>query len=112
MTYEELEPIARSDFQIEMASGDTYRMCTALVRAALYDSDRPWLEDLLATYLRHPEVAVRTVAATCTGHVARLHGEIDLERLVPLLRALESSEETLGAAQDALSDIDVFIGRR
>ena len=111
MKYVELEPTSRAQLAQELDSGDRDRVSTALVQAALHDHDRCWLEDLLATYLEHSDPWIRGVAATCTGHVARIHGDLDLARMLPLLRRLLTEEETLGRAEDALSDIDVFVLR-
>jgi hypothetical protein len=111
MKYEELHAISREELQSELDSGERERVSRALVRAALHDADREWLEDLLAKHLEHPDSWVRGVAATCTGHAARIHRALDLERMLPLLEKLMSSTETAGRAQDALDDIEVFITR-
>lgn len=107
--YEDLLEIGRAEARIELASEDVARASTALVRLALHDPDRAWLEDLLAVHLASPDPRLRRVAATCTGHVARLHRALDTARLTPLLRGLTENPATAGAAEDALEDIAVFV---
>jgi hypothetical protein len=43
--------------------------------------------------------------------VARIHRNLDLGRMVPLLEKLASEPETSGRAQDALDDVEVFVMR-
>ena len=109
MQYEELKPIERDEAAREFVSGDRERVCPALVRIALFDPDRSWIEDNLARFLRDEDPWIRGVAATCVGHVARIHQALDMERLLPLVISLLDDPATAGKAQDALDDIGVYI---
>jgi hypothetical protein len=97
--------------QVDLSSGETDRVATALVRVTLREPDRAVVESLLATHLCSRDPWVRGVAATCVGHVARIHGALDTARLLPLLRSLAADPQTAGRVSDALGDIEVFIGR-
>lgn len=110
MQYEELAPIERSDAAAELASNDWERVSVALLRLSLYDPDPVWLEDTVLPYTRHGHSWVRGVAATCLGHVARIHGRLNLEKCLPAIRELLDNDETKGNAEDALDDIEMFIG--
>jgi hypothetical protein len=44
------------------------------------------------------------------GHLARIHGQLDLERVEPRLRELRADPEVAGSAEDALDDIERFMG--
>ncbi|HRW18040.1 MAG TPA: hypothetical protein P5181_04245 [Dermatophilaceae bacterium] len=70
--------------------GEVEELCLSL----LDDDDRPTL---------------RAVALTCLGHVARINRSLDLDRVVPRLRALADDPVVGGRAQDALSDIEIFM---
>ena len=45
----------------------------------------------------------------CLGHVARIHGHLDLDRCLPAIRGLLADEATRGKAEDALADIRAFV---
>ena len=92
-------------------SGDVLNLSRALVSASLHDPDRAWIESLLKRFLVHDDPWIRGIAATCVAHVARLHRALDLAAIVPLLERLKSDPSTTGKAQDALDDIEVFIGK-
>jgi hypothetical protein len=109
MHYEELEPIARAEAAAELGSRDRERVCPALIRIALFDPDRSWIENTLAQFLQDEDPWIRGVAATCVGHVARIHRALDVACLLPLLRNLLDDPATAGKAQDALDDIGVYI---
>jgi hypothetical protein len=47
---------------------------------------------------------VRLLAATCLGHLARVYGRLDEDRVVPELRRVGSN--------DALADIEVYLHPR
>jgi hypothetical protein len=111
MKYEEMPPIERDEAIAELESQDTARVSCALVRLALNDPDRAWLEDVLAAHLQSNDTWVRGVAATCAGHVARLHGALDTARMVPLIERLFADPTTMGQAEDALDDIEIYVGR-
>lgn len=109
--HETLSPMDREEARLELESGDAERVSCALVRLALHEPDRAFVEDVLAIHLQAPDAWVRGVAATCVGHVARVHRAVDAPRLVPLLRRLSADARTAGRVEDALSDIEMFTRR-
>ena len=111
MKYESLPPASREWVVAELASGEPERICRALVQTALNEPERGWVEDTIASNLQSEDAYVRGVSATCAGHVARIHRALDVDRLLPLIRALGSDPETLGRMQDALADIERFVRR-
>jgi hypothetical protein len=111
MKYEAPEPIERDQAAVELASDDVERMSLALLRLALHDPDPSWLQQILLPYLGHHHRWVRGVAAMCLGHVARIHGILDEETVVPAIRELLDDPTTKGQAQDALDDIEMFLER-
>jgi hypothetical protein len=112
MRYDELEPISRAEAIVELASNNRERVCRALVRLTLFDTERGWIEGWLEKFLQSDDTWIRGVAATCVGHVARIHRAVDLRRLAPLLRVLLKDPATAGKAQDAFDDIEVYVARR
>lgn len=111
MIYEEMPPIRRDEAMAELESEDAARISRALVRLALNDPDRGWLEGIVAAHLESSDPPVRATAALCAGHIARLHRALDTARLVPLIRRLGADPRTRGRMEDALSDIEIFVAK-
>jgi hypothetical protein len=81
----------------------------ALIAAALHDPDRIFVETYIEKLLRNDDPWIRGVAAIAAGHVARIHRELNIDRIVPLIRDLLNDPRTSGNAQDALDDIGIFL---
>jgi uncharacterized protein YaeQ len=109
-SYESLEPMDRDDADTILRGSDADAISLALLRLALHDPDRAAVEDRCIKLAEHPSVWVRRNAATALGHLARLHGALDLNRTIPLLRGLSTDPEVHDWAEDALNDIDLFLG--
>jgi HEAT repeat protein len=105
MKLEQIHLRPRTEIVRDLGSDDRDTIVRALLAAALHDSDRRFLEDQIVRFVQHADPWVRSAAATAAGHVARLHGAIDVERVVPLIEQLLTHPETLGKAEDALEDI-------
>lgn len=108
--YDEVKPISRLDAESAFKSGEIAQICDALVRLTYHDSDHKWVENQCVEFVRHPNVEVRGLALTCLEHLARIHRQLDLNRVVPLLKVLSSDPEVGQRAQDALDDIRTFMG--
>lgn len=109
MRYEAPAAITRADAQATFGSGSPNAVAAALVRVALHDPDWRYIQGQCMTLLAHAEPAVRATAATCLGHVARLHRSLDLDVVLPRLMSLTKDEDIGGEAQDAIDDILTFI---
>lgn len=70
------------------------------------------VESLCLRLSRHGDVWVRGNAFTALGHLARVTGELDAERVKPVLMAglKDESDRVCGCAADAISDIRIFMG--
>ncbi len=110
--YESLKPISNEDAQIALSSSDVERINDALLRLSLFSPDWRSIQGVCLRFLKHPAADVRGLAATCLGHLARLHRILDLEIVVPALKSLLDDPQAGGRAQDALDDINVYIGRQ
>jgi hypothetical protein len=112
MVYEELAPISQSAAEAAFASGDARIIGPALLRMALHGPDWRLAERRALQHLSHPDVWVRRNASTALGHVARLTRSLDLDTAVPALKRLLADPDVSGYAEDALDDIEVFVGVR
>ncbi len=60
-------------------------------------------------FSRHEDQNVRSVSATCFGHLARIHRQLDLEMVLQRLVEMRSDPPVASAAEDALEDIKFFL---
>ena len=115
MRYEEVSPIEREAAHDLLASKDPFVVCSVLVRLAYHDPDWAWVQARCLEFARDPRPEVRGCAALCLGHLARIHRVLDLDTVLPVLRALlddPTGSFVAGIAEDALDDIGVFLGKR
>jgi hypothetical protein len=110
--YEQLQPISRTEAERLLSSDDAGDVCRALVSLALYEEDWSWVETLCVQMAHDPRSQVRGCAVTGIGHLARIHGVLHLQMVVPLLEALAADPKIGGRAEDALSDIRMFAVRQ
>lgn len=95
----------------ELDSGDPERIREALVSLSLNDPDWSRVQELCLKYAASPDAGIRAICATCLGHLARIHGHLDLDRVLPVLRTLIDDPLTEGYAETAFDDLNMFIGR-
>ncbi|MFD2746022.1 hypothetical protein ACFSTH_06775 [Paenibacillus yanchengensis] len=61
-------------------------------------------------YSQHKNENIRGIAVLCFGHIARIHGVVNKELVIPLINdALQDESEFVrGHAYSALEDITMF----
>ena len=109
MHYETPQPHSKREAVEAFGKGEPRKISEALIGLALNDPDWRWVQDAALRYLESPDEALRMTAATAIGHLARLHGTLDLGRVVPALQRLLTDPATEGRANDALDDITMFV---
>lgn len=62
------------------------RILETLLGAAYYDSDWRWVQGVCLRFLDHANLGVRSNAAICIGHIARIHRNLDL--VVVVIKAI------------------------
>jgi hypothetical protein len=103
-------PITTRSASAALASGDPAEISLALLRLALHGPDWGRAEQLAREHASHPEVWVRRNAATALGHVARVHGSLDIEQSLPALTKLLDDAEVSDWADAALDDVEIYMG--
>ena len=83
-------------------------ICERLPGQAIHGGDPGWLTSLCLRLSHHPSTDVRRAAVVALGHLARIHCDIDRDRVVPRLALLADDALLSGAAADALDDIATF----
>ena len=109
MKYHEVVPISRHDASLAFSSGSPHDIAHALIRVVYHDPDWRWAQELCIEYAKHPDSDVAGLAVTCFGHLARIHGKLDLERVLPILEELKQDEKIGGRVDDALGDIRMYM---
>ena len=107
LTYNEPHPITREEAEAAFVSNDSEEIAFALVNVAFHDPDWRWVQENCLTFVRSDIAALRQIAITCLGHVARIHRKLDLERVLPVLQEFSHDPEV--QVEDALDDIRMFM---
>jgi hypothetical protein len=105
-------PISAAVAQRALGSGDPREISLALLRLALHGPDWKHAEELAREHGIHPDVMVRRNAATSLGHIARVHGRMDVDASLRLLHAMREDPEVTDWADAALDDFEMFLGVR
>ncbi|GAA4693096.1 HEAT repeat domain-containing protein [Promicromonospora umidemergens] len=108
MEYREPGAGGREELLEAIEKDDAQELCGAMIAAAFNVDDWKWLQEEFVSLLQHPNANVRAIAATSLGHVARVHGQLDTARVLPLLEELRQHQKTRGFAETALEDIEMF----
>src|SRR5438128_2611400 len=112
MNYEVLEPISREEAERLLDGCDPETICRTLVRVAMFEPDRRWAQSQCLRFARNRNAWIRGVAATCLGHLARIHRVIDEDEVIPVMRELlrDADSRTRAKTEDALSDFSIYLG--
>src|ERR1700722_9774317 len=101
--------MSRRELEALIESGNENAIIAALLSGAYYDSDWRWVQGICLRFLDHADLGVRSNAAICLGHIARIHRNLDLEVVLPKLMALKSDTAIAPWVEDALEDIHFFL---
>ena len=112
MKHETIEPIDRKQAEHLLASEARETICPTLLRVALFEPDRRWAQKQCLRFASHKDSFVRRVAATCLGHLARIHKAIDEDEVIPVVRELLQDKDpgTRAIAEDTISDFSIYLG--
>jgi len=111
MIEKEYVPLTNREIEQTFQHGNTRDISQTLVTLALYDADWKKVEKYCLEFLEYPDSGVRSVAATCIGHLARIHKILDLGIVLPALyrHLSDPGQWVAGNADNALSDIGIFM---
>ncbi|NIF17191.1 hypothetical protein [Pantoea sp. Cy-639] len=98
---------ARLERELKSKSKDV--RIDAIMYACFNLDDADWVLDKCKELIDNDvEVDVRNLAVICIGHTARLHGEINVAKVKPILTMVSKDPELAGNVQDAIDDIEIF----
>jgi hypothetical protein len=109
MKYIEVLKRNRSEVESLLRSPDPTDIMAGLLSSAYYDTDWKWVQEECLAHLGHNDRDIRRLSATCLGHVARIHKQLDLELVLPRLLQLKDDPDVGSNVQDALDDIRLFL---
>ena len=91
-----------------------YGLEVVVLSAALYAENPAWAQEVCLRLSQHTDPTVRRNAVLGISHIARLHGVLDRDLVVPVIEsALQDAEPLVrGQADDVASDLEVFLGWR
>lgn len=95
----------------QIKSDETDRIVHALLSLAFYDEDWMFVENLCFEYSSYSDSKVRGIAILCFGHLARKHGQLHIEKVMPIINkaSIDKGDFIRGHAYDAKDDINTFL---
>lgn len=93
-----------------LQSNDIDQISSAMLYMTNGVADIAWVQRRYVDLTTHSNDDVRGLALTCLGHVARIHGSVDWELVMPVLNRMLLDPLLGGRAQDAIDDIEMFVG--
>ncbi|WP_439813709.1 hypothetical protein [Zavarzinia sp. CC-PAN008] len=114
--YREVPSFSREEAERLMATGSLQQALDAMLSIAFNEDDAAWAQHVMLKELLGRDIARVRLAATCLGHIGRIHPQAEARHVIRMLRRRRGLDRFLdGAIEDALSDIRHFrrlYGRR
>jgi hypothetical protein len=108
MEYQNISPINREEAEKIFNSKDAEKICDAMVSVAFFEPNWKWAQDKFLSFLSNNDPLISGLAATCLGHLARIHRQIEKNKVVEALKDRLKDKRIAGRIEDALSDINIF----
>lgn len=111
MKYESIPHLSRNEAQEKLETGTVDDQVYALWSIALYDADWKWAQTKCLEIIQDKDADpdVKSVGIRSLGHIARIHRQLDLELVMPLLNSLKDNSLYIDDVETALGDIGIFI---
>ena len=94
---------------VELLALPEKELCSDLVELVLSGENPTEALRVCLALAVHSSVEVRGVVASCFGHLARLHRDLDLSRVEVALDQISADEQLKGRVEDAREDIEQFL---
>lgn len=91
-----------------LRSNDIETLTTVMLYMVNNFDDWIWVQNKCIQLFDHKNFHVQGLAITCIGHLARIHGKIEKNKVIPILEKLKRNEHLVGRIEDALDDIKMF----
>ena len=110
MKYVEIRPISLEEAKIMLSSENPEQVREALLGAVESVDDWHWLQEKCMRLVDSDDVWTARTAITCLGHIARIFGELDKEKVLNKLALLKANPDLTGHIESAENDIKLFLG--
>ena len=111
LVYEDVRDLNRSQMYKDLLQGDAGDQVQALLSISQQD-DWHFAQDVCFKYARSLYPDIRRISITGLGHIARIHGAINMGSVWELVGDLRHTGRDDGAIEDMLGDIIIFVARR
>jgi HEAT repeat protein len=112
--YTSIDPISRKDATAAVSSGNQDELGLVALAVALHEPDVNWAQTFLISLVGNESPVVRGNAVQGLGHLARLHGKLDVVIARPVVVAALADPDPYvrGQAENAQDDLKVYLGVR
>ncbi len=107
--YQEVYPIDKATARKIFESGDEEQICHAMVSVAFHEPDWEWAQNKFLELFRQDNISISSLAATCLGHIARIHHQLDKEKVLQAFNSRSDNKDLSGFIRDATDDIEIFV---
>jgi hypothetical protein len=97
------------EIEKKLKSKDSTVVINTLLEITFHNQNWEWIQDLCIELLENKDSDVRGLAVTCIGHIARIHGVIDKEKVLKAFESRKDDDTINGRIEDAIDDINVFV---
>ncbi|ODT14521.1 MAG: hypothetical protein ABS57_15605 [Mesorhizobium sp. SCN 65-12] len=111
LVYEGVREFDRSRTYASLLSDDIPEQIRAILSISWHDDWR-LAQDVCFKFAHHADHSVRDIAITGIGHIARIHGAVEIGSVLALLGDLRRSGHHHGSIEDMLDDIMVHVARQ
>ncbi|MFK0314449.1 hypothetical protein ACIQUF_24870 [Pseudomonas sp. NPDC090233] len=95
----------------QLRSDDKEMIISALLYGCYNVQSPRWIQEQCVALIDNDKnLDIQGLAVTCLGHVARMHKAVDWQLIMLYLQCAFQNPELTGRAQDALGDIETFVG--
>ena len=111
MEYEVIGKMSRDDVDAVIQRNQPDELLMTVLSAALYSDDPEWAESICLRLAGHEHFNVRGNAIVGFGHIARVHGKLNADRIKSIIEAAlsDGSEYVRGQAETAADDVEHFL---
>jgi hypothetical protein len=107
--YQEITPISRSEAQRIFVQGGPDEISLTLVRLAYHDPDWMWVQDICISLSTHHDKWIRQTCVICFSHIARIHGKLERQKVMPVLNRLLHDPEVKGEVEVTIDGLEIFL---
>ena len=108
--YEQLPIITKNEAEKKIKVADRDELCRLLLSICRLE-DSKWIQNVYLKYISDEDKWVASAAITGLGHLARISGELEKDKVISALEdILKNKPELEGKINDTINDINVFLG--